>query len=264
MGLTQTIKLAIPELASRDLRERVSWVQLTPKRSAVGCSLCGARFGRVATFAILHAQMRSVRVRVIRTASFDLAVRRAPHRPAARRAPGAPCGNRAFDHAPAAVSVEPRLPGCGLGPQAGRRQDGYRGSPLSGRFPRNCAVLQRLGVRPWRRQPFDARVLAPAGLALLDIPIDHSLKDTYEDWSITSSPERAMTFGQFDRDRWFDRSFPDLPCAAGFVVDVNPYPPSPDEAGPLSSSDADQASFSVATRPVTSASAPGRRVLVND
>ena len=84
------------------------------------------------------------------------------------------------------------------------------------------------------------RVLSPTGFALLDVPIDHSLEDTYEDWSITSPRERAKAFGQFNHVRWFGRNFPDLLRAAGFVVVVDPHPPCPDEARRFGLRDADQ------------------------
>jgi len=89
------------------------------------------------------------------------------------------------------------------------------------------------------------RVVAPTGFALLDVPIDQSLQDTYEDWTITSPRERAKAFGQFNHVRWFGRNFPDLLRAAGFDVDVDPYPPSPDDTRRFGLRDAERAVISV-------------------
>lgn len=68
------------------------------------------------------------------------------------------------------------------------------------------------------------RVLSPAGFALLDVPMNPALQDTYEDWSITSDEGRRAAFGQFDHVRWFGRNYPDLLREARFHVDVDPFP----------------------------------------
>jgi len=73
------------------------------------------------------------------------------------------------------------------------------------------------------------RVLAPSGFALIDAPIRPELDDTYEDWSITSSEGRHMAFGQWNHVRKFGRNYPDLLRTAGFQVDVDPYPLTPEE-----------------------------------
>lgn len=45
------------------------------------------------------------------------------------------------------------------------------------------------------------RVLMPDGLAILQVPLSVSLKDSYEDYSITSASERERAFGRADHVR---------------------------------------------------------------
>src|SRR5262245_31676196 len=40
------------------------------------------------------------------------------------------------------------------------------------------------------------RILRPGGWAILQVPVDFSLEETYEDWSIQSPAEREKAFGQ--------------------------------------------------------------------
>jgi len=46
------------------------------------------------------------------------------------------------------------------------------------------------------------RVLAPDGVAILDVPLRHAAS-TYEDWSITSDEGRTAAFGQYDHVRFY-------------------------------------------------------------
>jgi SAM-dependent methyltransferase len=71
------------------------------------------------------------------------------------------------------------------------------------------------------------RILSPTGFALLDVPMNPDLEDTYEDWSITTVEDRRRAFGQEDHVRWFGRNYPNLLRAAGFNVSVDPYPLAP-------------------------------------
>jgi SAM-dependent methyltransferase len=73
------------------------------------------------------------------------------------------------------------------------------------------------------------RVLAPGGFALLDVPLDPDLDDTYEDWSITTEEGRRRAFWQADHVRLFGRSYPDLLRAAGFQVEVDQFRPDADD-----------------------------------
>lgn len=62
------------------------------------------------------------------------------------------------------------------------------------------------------------RVLKPGGWAIMQVPIDYSNKETYEDASITSPEEREKHFWQKDHLRLFGTDYPDKLRAVGFRV----------------------------------------------
>ncbi len=64
------------------------------------------------------------------------------------------------------------------------------------------------------------RVLKPSGVALLDVPIDYTRTDTYEDSSITSPEERTKEFLQWDHLRLYGRNYPSVLANEGFRVEV--------------------------------------------
>jgi len=64
------------------------------------------------------------------------------------------------------------------------------------------------------------RVLKPGGWALLQVPISRVLKETYEDFSITSEKEREEHFGQFDHVRIYGSDYPKRLEKAGFTVEL--------------------------------------------
>ena len=51
------------------------------------------------------------------------------------------------------------------------------------------------------------RVLKPGGWAILQVPLDASLEETYEDFSITSPKDREKHFGQYDHVRLYGRDY---------------------------------------------------------
>jgi SAM-dependent methyltransferase len=51
------------------------------------------------------------------------------------------------------------------------------------------------------------RVLKPGGWAILQVPMDFTLQETYEDASITSEKEREKHFGQYDHIRLYGRDY---------------------------------------------------------
>jgi SAM-dependent methyltransferase len=67
------------------------------------------------------------------------------------------------------------------------------------------------------------RVLAPAGWAILQSPIDADRERTFEDPAVVSPEDRLRVFGQRDHARIFGRDYPDWIRAAGFAVTVDPY-----------------------------------------
>lgn len=67
------------------------------------------------------------------------------------------------------------------------------------------------------------RVLSPGGMAVLTVPINEELKETYEDFSITSPTERKKHFGQWDHVRWYGIDIKERLEQAGFTVDMNRY-----------------------------------------
>jgi len=65
------------------------------------------------------------------------------------------------------------------------------------------------------------RVLRPGGWAILQTPLDLSLRATYEDASITTPEGRLRAYGQSDHVRCYGRDYRDRLEAAGFVVHVD-------------------------------------------
>lgn len=47
------------------------------------------------------------------------------------------------------------------------------------------------------------RVLKPGGWGIFQVPMKNSLKETYEDFTITDPKERQKHFGQYDHVRWY-------------------------------------------------------------
>jgi SAM-dependent methyltransferase len=64
------------------------------------------------------------------------------------------------------------------------------------------------------------RVLKPGGWAILQVPISLSLKNTYEDFTITSESARAEAFGQKDHVRIYAKDYKDRLEQVGFKVEV--------------------------------------------
>lgn len=64
------------------------------------------------------------------------------------------------------------------------------------------------------------RVLKPGGFAVLQVPISMSLKDTYEDSSVTSELEREKIFGQNDHVRIYGSDYADRLRSVGFHVEL--------------------------------------------
>ena len=63
------------------------------------------------------------------------------------------------------------------------------------------------------------RVLAPEGWAIMQVPLNSKLAETYEDWSITDPKEREKAFGQYDHVRIHGRDYPDRLRKVGFEVE---------------------------------------------
>lgn len=62
------------------------------------------------------------------------------------------------------------------------------------------------------------RVLKPGAWAVMQVPLDVTKAETYEDWSITSPEEREIHFWQKDHVRLFGRDYPNRLEKAGFQV----------------------------------------------
>jgi predicted SAM-dependent methyltransferase len=67
------------------------------------------------------------------------------------------------------------------------------------------------------------RVLKPGGWAILQVPISMSLRETYEDSTVTAPLERERLFGQNDHVRIYARDYRDRLEAVGFAVRVYSY-----------------------------------------
>ncbi|MCA1763483.1 MAG: class I SAM-dependent methyltransferase [Cryomorphaceae bacterium] len=62
------------------------------------------------------------------------------------------------------------------------------------------------------------RVLKPGGWAIMQVPIDYSRNETYEDPAIVSPEDREEHFWQKDHLRLFGKDYPDKLRKAGFSV----------------------------------------------
>jgi len=62
------------------------------------------------------------------------------------------------------------------------------------------------------------RVLKPGGKAVLQVPIDYSLSETFEDPSIVSEKDREKYYGQYDHVRQYGADYPQRLRKAGFDV----------------------------------------------
>lgn len=62
------------------------------------------------------------------------------------------------------------------------------------------------------------RVLKPGGWAVMQVPLDTTRTETYEDPTITSPEDREIHFWQKDHVRLFGLDYPDKLAAAGFKV----------------------------------------------
>ena len=62
------------------------------------------------------------------------------------------------------------------------------------------------------------RVLKKGGWAILQVPLDASLEETYEDLSITDPKEREKLFGQYDHVRLYGRDYPQRLEKSGLKV----------------------------------------------
>lgn len=64
------------------------------------------------------------------------------------------------------------------------------------------------------------RILKPGGWGIMQVPIDASRNETYEDWSITDPKEREKHFWQYDHVRLYGLNYPKRLEEAGFKVDI--------------------------------------------
>jgi predicted SAM-dependent methyltransferase len=67
------------------------------------------------------------------------------------------------------------------------------------------------------------RVLKPGGWAILQVPIDLNLENTFEGPSIVSPEEREKLFGQYDHVRQYGRDYKNKLEQVGFKVKVDGY-----------------------------------------
>jgi SAM-dependent methyltransferase len=67
------------------------------------------------------------------------------------------------------------------------------------------------------------RVLKPGGWAIMQVPIDYSRAETYEDPLIVSPEDREKHFWQKDHLRLYGRDYPDRLRKAGFKVSPDEY-----------------------------------------
>ncbi len=63
------------------------------------------------------------------------------------------------------------------------------------------------------------RILKKDGTAILQVPINNNLTETYEDSSITDPLEREKHFGQYDHVRWHGLDYPERLKSVGFKVE---------------------------------------------
>jgi SAM-dependent methyltransferase len=67
------------------------------------------------------------------------------------------------------------------------------------------------------------RVMKHGGWGIFQVPIDYSLQETYEDFTITSMEGRKKAFGQEYHVRWYGNDYKDRLAKAGFKVNVDRY-----------------------------------------
>jgi len=67
------------------------------------------------------------------------------------------------------------------------------------------------------------RVLKPDGTALIQVPIKHGMKTTYQDDSITSPAQKAIVFGDPGHIRFYGEDYADKLAANGFAPDFIPF-----------------------------------------
>jgi len=64
------------------------------------------------------------------------------------------------------------------------------------------------------------RIMKPGGWGIMQVPIDASRTETYEDWSITDPKEREKHFWQYDHVRLYGLNYPKRLEEAGFRVEI--------------------------------------------
>jgi len=64
------------------------------------------------------------------------------------------------------------------------------------------------------------RIMKPGGWGIMQVPIDASRTETYEDWTITDPKEREKHFWQYDHVRLYGLNYPKRLEEAGFKVDI--------------------------------------------
>lgn len=62
------------------------------------------------------------------------------------------------------------------------------------------------------------RVMKVGGWGIFQVPMRYDLKETYEDFNITSPEERQKHFGQYDHVRWYGKDYFKRLEKAGFTV----------------------------------------------
>lgn len=67
------------------------------------------------------------------------------------------------------------------------------------------------------------RIMKPGGWGIMQVPVDYSREETYEDPSITDPKEREKHFWQYDHVRLFGKDYPKKLEAAGFEVESWDY-----------------------------------------
>lgn len=67
------------------------------------------------------------------------------------------------------------------------------------------------------------RVLQRGGWALLQVPLDSSREETFEDSTITDPRDRQRVFGQYDHVRIYGRDYPGRLAEAGFEVTTDDF-----------------------------------------
>lgn len=74
------------------------------------------------------------------------------------------------------------------------------------------------------------RVLKPGGYSILQVPLDFSRDQTFEDNSITNKDERTKIFGQYDHVRIHGTDYPERIKSAGFIIDEDNFNDTLDKA----------------------------------